>query len=207
MNHNCISLCFRVLIASVWIQSFCLHSNSLSGQSWTDFSGVDSGYGVVLSWKSGNASQVDSIIVERGRDNSTFETIAVLAHTENRYEDFSAFFGEYHYRLRSSTEKNDHVSESVLVESYGGSTCRTLYPKEGIAAGTVFNLVYGNAQKNDSIWVGLYRRNAVLLGDFVTVSLNNQLLKVKTDSLKSGNYILVTKLRESPISFYRFKIN
>ena len=98
------------------------------------------------------------------------------------------------------------TSRSIPVESYAGGLNQSLYPESGVVSGTSINLVYGNAQKNDTIWIGLFKTNAIQLGDFMGLPLNNQMLQVKTDSLASGKYVLVSKLSDFPVNIHRFKI-
>ncbi len=176
------------------------------GDFCTDLKFEISKFGIKVKWGIIDLQEVTRVEVERSRDAQNFATIATLGADAAEFDDKTAMFGIFFYRLKISTPQEVVFSEVIESEVYLGQHSSQFLTVTAANPERQVNLMLGNTSFANKVWVGIYSTKAELLGPFRQVELERQLLKIQTDSLHAGQYAYVIKQEDLPVRIYRLDI-
>lgn len=161
--------------------------------------------GIYLEWNKPKNLDCEDFILYRSRNSEAIQAYAILDFKKNHFYDSTAIFGNFTYQLSCKIEEYNIDSNTLQSEFYLGTDYTELSSKSAVSKGHQFNIVLGNASKNEKIFITLYNKE----GDMMysrEQNLDNQLLKLSTNDLIPDTYLAFIKLKDYDFFSYKFLI-
>ena len=161
--------------------------------------------GVFLKWNLSEELSCKEFNLYRAKNSDNLKPYASLNYNKKIFYDSSAVFGLYKYKVECVTNSAKIRSNSIETQFYFGTSITDLYPNKAVEAGHHFNIVLGNASKNEKVHYVLYNKN----GDIIYSKekrLDNQLFILLTETLTPNTYLAFIKLKDFDVFTYKFSI-
>jgi len=195
----------ELALAIIWMATPQIHCLKQTVQD-PILSAQATNMGIDLIWTINPSWEVESIQIYRARNAEPLKLFKELKTNKGHFNDSLAIFGLYNYQLKIETQQGVFWSNNASEEFYLGNDFFELYPSGGVTAGESFNLVFGNAQKNDSIWFALLNADGDYIKGFSKKPLDGQKFILQTTALNAGVYLAFFKLEDFSVFTYKFSV-